>query len=315
MTSDAPKAMTATTWALLIVLGIVWGASFFFGRVAVQVVPPLTLVFFRVFLAAITLHIYLFGRNRLYRTLVSRWRAFALLGFLNNIIPFTLIFLGQTQIGAGLAAILNATTPLWTVVIANRLTGDEKMTLHKIIGCLIGLAGTVVLIGPSALTGLGAPLWAQLAIIGAALSYGFAAIYGKQFGDLPPVVTATGQLTASSLIMIPIVLLIDRPWTGSMPSPEILVSIVLLAVLSTAFAYILYFSIIKRSGATNASLVTLIVPAAAILLGAAFLQERLSIDHMTGLALIAVGLLAIDGRLPQMLKNKVSLMRYTNRES
>lgn len=308
------NTMTGVTWLLLIVLGVIWGASFFFARLAVVHVPPLTLVFLRVFLAAVALHLYLFGRNDLYRSIVNRWRAFLLLGLLNNAIPFTLIFFGQTEIGAGLAAILNATTPLCTVVIANALTADEKMTMPKIVGCLLGLAGTAVLIGPSAISGLGAPVWAQLAIIGAAVSYGFAVTYGKRFSTLPPVVTATGQLTASSLIMLPLILVVDRPWNIPFPPFDIVLAIVLLAVVSTSLAYILYFSIITRAGATNASLVTLIVPAAAILLGVAFLEERLNTETVLGLLLIALGLLTIDGRLAFMLKNKLNLMGYTNRE-
>ncbi|MCP4315991.1 MAG: DMT family transporter [Hyphomicrobiales bacterium] len=308
------NTITTVTWVLIIALGVILGGSFFFARVAVEYVPPLTLVFLRVFLAAVALHFYLVGRNGLSRTLATRWRAFLLLGLLNNAIPFTLIFFGQTQIGAGLASILNATTPLCTIVIANVLTTDEKMTMPKIVGCLLGLAGTMVLIGPSALTGLGAPVWAQLVVIGAAVSYGFAAIYGIRFSDLPPVVTATGQLTASSLIMLPIILIFDRPWTLALPPMEIVLAILMLAVLSTSFAYILFFSIISRAGATNTSLVTLVVPAAAILLGVAFLGEHLNTETLAGLLLIGLGLLTIDGRLTFVLKNKLNLMGYTNHE-
>ncbi len=309
------KNMTALTWVLLITLGAIWGASFFFARIAVEYVPPMTLVFLRVFLAAVALHVYLFGRNSLYATIVARWRAFLLLGLLNNAIPFSLIFFGQTEIGAGLAAILNATTPLCTVVIANALTSDEKMTLPKVIGCVFGLAGTAVLIGPSAISGLGAPVWAQLAIVGAAVSYGFAVTYGKRFSDLPPVVTATGQLTASSLIMFPLILLIDRPWTLSIPPFEVSMAIVMLAVISTSFAYILFFTIVSRAGATNTSLVTLLVPVAAILLGVAFLDEAFDMQMLFGLLLIGLGLLTIDGKLGMILKSKLNLISYTNRES
>ncbi len=289
--------ITTITWILLILLGLIWGASFFFARLAVAYVPPLTLVLLRVSLAALALHLYLHARHGLYRRLIERWRAFIVLGTLNNAIPFTLIFAGQTEIGAGLAAILNATTPLWTVVIANRLTNDEKLTLRKLAGCLLGLVGTFVLIGPGALTGLGAPVWAQLAVIGASISYGFAAIYGKRFSDLPPVVTATGQLTASSLLMLPLVLFVDRPWLLSMPPLHIVLAIVMLAVVSTSLAYILYFRIISTSGATNGSIVTLLVPPSAIVLGVLFLGEHMSLQAVAGLLLIVAGLATIDGRL------------------
>ena len=140
---------------MLLLLGVIWGGSFFFARVAVQAVPPMTLVLLRVALAALALHVYLLGRGGLYRELARNWRAFLVMGLLNNAIPHTLIFAGETQIGAGLAAILNATTPLWTVIVTHRLTADEKLRPAKVAGCALGLAGTVLLIGPDALSGAG----------------------------------------------------------------------------------------------------------------------------------------------------------------
>lgn len=300
--NGAQHSIAPMTWVFLLLLGLIWGGSFFFSRVAVEHVPPLTLVLLRVSLAAAALHIHLRARDDLYRVLLRRWRAFILLGTINNVIPFTLIFLGQTEIGAGLAATLNATTPLFTVIIANRLTADEKLTIPKIIGCLLGLAGTFVLIGPTAITGLGAPVWAQLAVVGAAISYGFAAIYGKKFSDLQPTVTAAGQLTASSLVMLPLVLFIDHPWNLPIPPPDIIVAILLLAVVSTSLGYILYFRIIRDAGATNGSIVTLLVPPSAILLGVIFLGEQLSLEAFLGLLLIASGLVTIDGRLTAILR-------------
>ena len=169
MTDPTPYRMTATTWALLLLLGLIWGGSYFFGRIAVGHLPPFTLAFFRLSLAALALHIYLRGRFDLYATLRSHWRPFLLLGLLNNAIPHSLILMGQTEIGAGLAAILNATTPIWTVLIANRLTTDEKLTAAKLIGCLLGLLGTVILIGPSTLATSQVPLWALLLPIGASV--------------------------------------------------------------------------------------------------------------------------------------------------
>ena len=188
------------------------------------------------------------------------------------------------------------------MIIANIVTDDEKMTVPKIVGCLLGLAGMLLLIGPSAISGFGAPVWAQLAIILAAISYGFAVIYAKRFKGTPPVVTATGQLTASSLIMLPVILLVDQPWTLEMPPVRILLVILSLAVLSTSIAYILYFRIVSSAGATNASLVTLLVPPSAILLGVIFLGERMTLVSLGGLALIGLGLLTIDGRLLAFLK-------------
>ncbi|MBB3914192.1 drug/metabolite transporter (DMT)-like permease [Rhizobium fabae] len=288
--------MNAWTWGLLVLLGLIWGGSFFFARIAVHYVPPLTLVFLRLFLAALALHIYIAGRFDIYPILKARWREFLILGLINNALPHALIFFGQTRIGAGLAAILNATTPIWTVLIANYFTSDEKLSAAKIAGCLAGLAGTIVLIGPGISTGSEAPLWALLLPVLAAVSYGFAATYGKRFRDVPAPVTSAGQLTASSLIALPLSLLADRPWTLAVPPLDAIFAILALALLSTAFGYILYFRIMAAAGATNASLVTLLVPPSAILLGVLFLGERLSAAEYAGMALIGFGLVILDGR-------------------
>ncbi len=294
----APPRLNALTWSLLALLGLIWGGSFFFGRVAVPYVPPLTLAFLRLSIAAVALHLYLHGRMDLYRSLWQRWPAFLLLGLINNAIPHTLILFGQTEIGAGLAAILNATTPIWTMLIANRFTADEKLSPAKLAGTVLGLAGTAVLIGPSAFKASDIPLWAVLLPVMAAISYGFAATYGKRFRDLPAPVTATGQLTASSLIMLPTALLVDHSWQIPMPPLEAIAAILALALISTAFGYILFFRIMALAGATNTSLVTLLVPPSAILLGALFLGETLQPVDLVGMALIGIALIVLDGRLP-----------------
>lgn len=297
MSQTANRSMDLATWGLLVLLGFIWGGSFFFGRIAVQHVPPITLVLFRVALAAIALHL-AFGRlPGFYQTLSSHWRALLVMGLINNAIPFTLIFLGQTKIGAGLASILNATTPLWAVLVAQVFTTDEKITPAKLIGCALGLAGMVMLIGPAALGIADSPLWAKLAVVGAAVSYGFAASFGKRFKGVSPRITATGQLTASSLIMLPLALVVDQPWALPMPPLNVIAAILALALVSTAFAYIVFFRILSTAGATSASLVTLLVPPAAILLGVVFLGETLSLTEALGLGLIALGLLSLDNRL------------------
>lgn len=297
MSPASTQRLTGATWILLILLGLIWGGSFFFARIAVLEVPPFTLVFFRLSLAAIALHIYLRGRSDLYSMLRTHWRAFAIMGLINNALPHTLIFFGQTEIGAGLASILNATTPIWTVLIANRWTADEKLTTAKLAGCLTGLAGTVVMIGPAINSASHAPLWALVLPVLAAICYGVAGTFGKRFRDIPAPVTATGQLTASSLMMLPVALMADQPWSLPLPSSTAILAILGLALLSTAFAYLLFFRILTLAGATNTSLVTLLVPPSAILLGAIFLGERLAATDFAGMALIALGLLLLDGRL------------------
>lgn len=289
--------MNALTWGLLLLLGLIWGGSFFFARIAVHDVPPFTLVFLRLSLAAVALHLYMAGRLDIYRLLRLHWRQLLFLGLINNAVPHALIFLGETEIGAGLASVLNATTPIWTVIIARYLTEDEKPTAAKLVGCLVGLAGTIVLVGPGIMVTNGVPFWALLVPILAAVSYGFAAIYSKRFKAIPAPIIATGQLTGSSIIMLPVSLIVDRPWTLAMPPLGSITAIIALALLSTAFAYILYFRIMALAGATNASLVTLLVPPGAILLGVVFLGERLEPTDIAGMLLIAVGLLILDGRL------------------
>ncbi|MFB9951766.1 DMT family transporter [Rhizobium puerariae] len=304
MTGAASPRPSNTAWALILLLGLIWGGSFFFARIAVLEVPPFTLVFLRLLLAALALHIYIRGRFGLYEALAAHWRSFLVMGLVNNALPHTLIFFGQTQIGAGLASILNATTPIWTVLIANRWTTDEKLTSTKLAGCLAGLAGTAVLIGPGVAATASVPLWALVLPVLAAISYGVAGTYGKRFRGLPAPVSATGQLTASSLIMLPVSLIADQPWTLPAPTAHAVLAILALALLSTAFAYLLFFRILGMAGATNASLVTLVVPPSAILLGALFLGERLEGTDLIGMLLIGFGLALLDGRLLRIRSNQ-----------
>lgn len=291
------RQMSLNDWVLLVTLGVIWGGSFFFARIAVAEIAPLALVMFRVAIAALVLQIWLGFRGPSFRLALPRAASFFALAILNNVIPFSLIFLGQTELGAGLAAVLNATTPFWTALLANALTADEKLSRGKVAGILLGIAGTAVMIGPGLLAGLGGPIWAKFALVGAAVSYAFAFIFARRFRDVPPPVVATGQLTASTIIMVPVVLVLYGTSGLFSASAGVWSAVVALAVLSTAFAYILYFRIIASAGATNASLVTLIVPVSAILLGALFLGERLEAFELVGMALIGLGLVTIDGRL------------------
>ena len=223
------------------------------------------------------------------------------MGLLNNALPFALILWGQTHIPSGLAAILNATTPLFTVVIAHAATVDEKLTPTRLIGVTIGLCGVAVMLGPDLLRDVGADVAAQGACLLAALSYAFAGIYGRRFRGEPPLRIATGQLVMSSLMLAPLALLIDRPWTLAPPSAAAWAALLGTAILSTALGYLLYFRILARAGATNVLLVTFLIPVSAILLGTLILGEQLAMRHIVGMAAIALGLAAIDGRALQVL--------------
>lgn len=292
-------SMSPVQWAMLITLSIVFGGSFFFNGVIVRDLPPLTIVFFRVALAAIALHLYLRATGRAMPWTGAVWRMFLAMGALNNVIPFTLIVYGQTQIASGVASILNAMTPLFTVVVAHYWTEDEKLTGARIAGVFAGLGGVAVMMGGATLGGGWGTVAAYLACLGAALAYGFAAVYGRRFrkAAIDPLAVATAQVTASSVMMLPLMLAVDRPWTLAMPGLDSVLALIGLAIVSTAFAYLLYFSILSGAGATNLSLVTFLVPVSAIILGIAFLDEVLLPRHMIGMALIGLGLALVDGRL------------------
>lgn len=300
--------MTPKAWGLLLALSLLWGGSFFFVAVAVKVLPPLTIVALRVGLAAIVLWVFCLLRGIAVPRTPAIWRAFLVMGLVNNAIPFSLIVWGQGQITSGLASILNATTPLFTVVLAGIFLADERMNLLKFAGVVIGFTGTVLMIGPALLAGREASALAQAAVLAAALSYAFATVFGRRFKALGvhPVMTATGQVTLSSLMLVPLAFLVERPYSLPMPQPEVWLSLLGLALLSTALAYILYFRILSLAGATNLALVTFLIPVSAILLGALVLGEQLAPQHFAGMGLIATGLGIIDGRLPRIVLGSVS---------
>ncbi len=291
------KRMGAVEWGMLLGLAALWGGTFFFVEVALTEMPFAMIVASRVVIAALALNLFLFATGRRMPLSFDLWRSFLAMAILNNVIPFSLIFWGQTQIAGGLAAILNAATPLFTVLLADRLTPDERLTPARLVAVLLGLVGVVVMIGPDAVRGLGTLVLAQLAVLGAALSYALAGIYGRRFQGQDPTVTACGQLTGSSAVMVGFGLLAGGLWPATMPSLPVIGAVLALALFSTALAYILYFAILARAGASNLLLVTFLIPVTAILLGAAFLSESLDTGHYVGMAIIGLSLAILDGRL------------------
>jgi drug/metabolite transporter (DMT)-like permease len=298
--------MNGRDWLILLILAVVWGGAFLFIGVAVRHVHPLTYVWLRLTIAAAAMWIYVRARGETVALPKMVWGSILLLALLNNALPFTLFGWGQTHIASGLASILNATTPIWGVVVAHFLTHDERMSPRKIAGVLLGFGGVATMIGPSLLSSLGTNALAQLACVAASLSYALAAVWARRFRKMgvSPLSVTTGQLTAGALMMAPMSLLIDQPWTQPFPPLTAWGAIVALALACTAFGYVLYFKLIATSGATNALLVTLLVPPVAIVLGATFLNETLAPQDFFGLALIAVGLAAIDGRLLSLLRGR-----------
>ena len=309
MTVAAQRAMTAREWGLLALLSLLWGGSYFFVGVAVREIPPLTLVTLRVGLAAALLWA---GAPILGVALPRGGKAIAalaVLGFGNNALPFALITWSQTRLPGGLASILVAATPLFTVLAAHLLTAEEKLSGLKLFGTVAGMAGVAWLIGPDLLWGGAANnAWAELPVLAAAVSYALSAIYARRmpsFG-LKPIDVVAGQATAATVFLAPLALAIDRPWTIAMPGEAAIASVLGIAALSTALAFVVYFRILAGAGATNVLLVTLLTPATAVVLGAVFLHERLAAQQFIGFAMIALGLAFIDGRLPRALLGAIS---------
>jgi drug/metabolite transporter (DMT)-like permease len=303
MPSPAPSspALNLTSGLLLAALALVWGGSFFFAEVALQELPPLSVTLFRVALALPVLFLMVRMKGIAIPRRPGVWGAYLGMGALNNAIPFSLIFWGQTQIESGLASILNGTTAMFGAVVAGLLLKDEPLTLPKLVGAGLGLLGVAVVMGPAALTSLDPRSLAQLAILAAALSYAFASVWGKLLlAGQPPLMNALGMVAGSTLLMLPLTLVVDGMprFDLSLPVWGALIGV---AVLSTALAYLMYFEILRLAGSANLMLVTLLIPPVAVTLGALFLDESLSRDAFAGFAVIALGLVVTDGRLPKRL--------------
>jgi len=298
--------MNRGDWAILLFLALIWGAAFFFIHIAVTHVAPLTYVWLRLTIAAAGLLAWMRWKGEKLSLPLPVWGAMLLLALLNNVVPFALFGWAQQHIASGLASILNATTPIWGVVVAHIATSDEKMTPAKLIGVTIGFVGVATMIGPDLLTS-GESLLPQLACIAASLCYALAGVWARRFKPmgLKPLKVATAQLLVGALIMTPVSLTVGEPWIGGSPSLAALGSIAALALVCTALGYVLYFRLIDSAGATNATLVTLLVPPTAILLGALFLGEMLTSGQFMGFAFTALGLAVIDGRLFAAVRRRV----------
>jgi drug/metabolite transporter (DMT)-like permease len=284
-------------YVLLAALSIAWGASFFFGKLALQELPPLTIALGRFGFAALALAVAVRVAGL---AVPRRWPEFFAMGVLNNAVPFCLLIWAQTRLPSGTAAILNAATPLFTVVVAHCFTADESLTRARLLGTVVGLAGVAVMMGPDAMAGFARDLIAQLACVGAAASYAFAGVYGRRFAGVRPLAAATGQLAAASALLLPVAALGEAPWRLAMPSLRTWGALLGIALLSTAAGYVLYFRILATSGATNVLLVTLLIPVTATALGVGVLGEHLESRQMLGMALIGTGLLTVDGRLGRL---------------
>ncbi|WP_224380250.1 DMT family transporter [Roseovarius carneus] len=299
--SQSP-ALTLPAALMLLALAAIWGGSFFFAEIALSEVPPLTITLFRVAMAVPVLAVVVLARGITLPRGAPIWGAYLVMGGLNNALPFSLIFWGQTQIESGLASILNGTTAVFGAVVAGALLADERLSPRKIAGAALGLLGVAVVMGWDALTTLDPRNLGQLAVIGAALSYAFASVWAKvQLSGQAPQMNALGMLTGSTMIMVPVAWGVDGTPDLALSS-GVWAALILLSVVSTAMAYLLYFAILVRAGAANLMLVTVLVPPFAIALGAVFLNEALSVAAFIGFAVIALGILVTDGRVLAWLR-------------
>ena len=297
MTKPATLTLDLNSTIMLLMLAAVWGGSFFFGEIALREIPPLTITLHRVMWALPILALIVLLKGIYVPRSSKVWGAYLVMGALNNAIPFSLIFWGQTQIESGLASILNGTTAMFAAAVAGLLLRDEPLTAKKLIGAALGLAGVAFIMGPRALTDFNLSNLAQLAILGATLSYAFAGVWGKTaLAGQPPLMNAFGMLIGSTVLMIPIVLMFD-----GLPNLELSKGVwgalIGMASLSTALAYVLYFAILARAGATNLLLVTLLIPPFAVGLGVLFLGEGMKLEASIGFAIIGLGFAVTDGRL------------------
>lgn len=288
--------MRTTDWLLLVLLSILWGGSFFFAAIAVHDIPPLTLVLARVALAAMLLAPVARKLGLSLPRSLAAWLPYVVLAVLNNLVPFSLIFYGQTQIASGLASVLNATTPLFALIVARILAG-EPLTAAKLGGVVLGVAGVGVLMGPDVASADAAGLLGMLCVLGAALSYGLAALWMRRLKGTPPLVSAEAQLLCSAVMLLPLAGLVDRFWALPMPGATTIAAVLGLAAFSTALAYIVFFRISATAGPSNVMLVTLLIPVSATALGVIVLGERLAAHQIAGALVIASALLVIDGRL------------------
>lgn len=306
---STPYRMRGLDWAQIALLSTAWAGSYLLFRVLVPVLPPVTLALLRVGLAALCLHAILTARGRVLPRPSTGWHSFLVMGLLNNAIPFSLIVWSERRVTAGLTAILIAATPIFTAVLAH-LAGQARLTASRVAGVLCGFAGVTLLIGPAALAGFAAsPLAEQLGLLLAAFSYAVAGIYGARFRAVPAIEMATGQLSAAGLLLLPVALAADRPWTLPMPGAVSMAWLALLVVVCTALPFILFFSLLARVGASNVLLVTFMSPATTLLLGWLLLGEAVSWHALAGMAVIVLGLVCIDGRLPRRLARPGGLPR------
>ncbi|CAJ0687311.1 MULTISPECIES: DMT family transporter [Ralstonia] len=291
--TDTPPSGHATDLALLLTLSTLWGASYTFIRIGVETIPPLTFIAARTLIAATLLLLWMRSRNVRMPRDRRVWMRFGVQALLNSVVPFTLIAWAERSVGASLATILNSTSPVMVFVATAFITRHEPVSLRKLIGVIAGFVGTCLVIGPSALDGLGGQLVPQLAIVAATACYAGAAIYGRSFKGLHPAAPATGSLLVGALVLTPASLLVDHPW-ALQPSVRSLMALVALAAFSTALAFAIYFRLIQTLGAIGTTAQAYLRVPIGVAIGVVFLGESLPSSAWIGLASVVVGVAAMS---------------------
>lgn len=289
--------MTPHTWLLMLTLGLIWGGTFFLSEILLLELSPFQIVFHRVSIAALIMVLYLKIKGIALPKDGRTWAALAVMGLLNNAIPFSAIVFGQQYITGGMASILNSTTAFFGVMLSGLILKEEAITAPKFIGVIMGILGVAMIMGFDTLSSLSLTNIGQILIIVSSISYAFAGIWGKfQVKNLGVEVTATGMLITSSVWMFILSTTVEGlPFEAlSMRSA---LSILTFAILCTAVAYLLYFAILKQAGAANLTLVTIIIPPFALILDAVALGEMVSLQEILGFLVISMGLLVISGKL------------------
>jgi drug/metabolite transporter (DMT)-like permease len=278
--------------ALLALLATLWGASYSFIKLGVATIPPLTLIAARTLIAGMLLLAIMRWRGLSLPRDAATWRRFLFQACLNSVVPFTLIAWAERTLDAGLATILNSTSPIFTFLLTFAITQHEALTARRLFGVLAGLAGICLIVGVQALGGLGQQLAAQIATVVATICYAGAAIFSRGFRDLDPMAPAAGSLLCGAVILIPISLGVDQPWTLA-PSMSSMLALLGLSVFSTALAFVIYFRLIQTLGSVGTTAQAYLRVPIGVALGVLFLGESLSPTAWVGLGCVVVGVAAM----------------------
>ncbi|MBZ9820063.1 EamA family transporter [Mesorhizobium sp. CA4] len=282
----------STDLALLGVLAVLWGASYTFIKIGVETIPPVTFIAARTLIAGAILFTIIRWRGLAMPADAATWRRFAFQACLNSVVPFTLIAAAERSVDAGLATILNSTSPIFTFLLTALITRHEPVTARKLVGVGAGIVGICLIIGTQALGGLGHQLWAQLAIVIATVSYAGAAIFGRGFKGLDPMIPAAGSMLCGAVILVPLSLVVDRPWTLA-PSGASILALLGLSVFSTALAFVIYFRLIHTLGSVGTTSQAYLRVPIGVGIGAVFLGESLGTTAWVGMAFVVAGVAAM----------------------